>query len=100
MFFNFLRARRSSKSSPSHPLHDTPPPRTGTSSLSQCASSSIATTGAVRERRSDEEAHDYELFLEKARKQEEEREKARLEEVKEAQRRRAEASMDPWTRRW
>lgn len=100
MVFNFLRARRSSKSAPSHPVHDTlPPPHTGTSSSSQCASPSIATTRAIRSRRSDEEAHDYELFLEKAKKQEQEREKARREEIKEAQRRREEANMDPWTRR-
>jgi hypothetical protein len=47
----------------------------------------------------DEAAPDYELFLKRARTEEEKREKAQQEEIKEAQRRRAELSMDPWTRR-
>lgn len=53
----------------------------------------------MRARRPSEEVHDYELFLERARTEEEKREKARREEIKEAQKQRVEASMDPWTRR-
>lgn len=47
----------------------------------------------------DEVAHDYDLFLETARTEEVNRAKARQQEIKEAQKRRAELSMDPWTRR-
>jgi hypothetical protein len=47
----------------------------------------------------DEEVHDYELFLERARTEEEKREKARQREIKDAQRRRQEVGMDPWARR-
>jgi len=46
-----------------------------------------------------QECRDYEEFLEKARKEEERKEKALLRAMQEAERRRRDANMDPWTRR-
>jgi len=46
-----------------------------------------------------QESRDYEIFLEKARKEEEKKEKALLKAAKEAEKRRRDCNMDPWTRR-
>jgi hypothetical protein len=45
------------------------------------------------------EARDYELFLEKAKKDEEKAEKAKLREIREAERRRKEFNLSPWAGR-
>jgi hypothetical protein len=47
----------------------------------------------------DSEARDYELFLEKARKDVEKAEKMKLREIKEAERRRREVNLSPWAGR-
>jgi hypothetical protein len=47
----------------------------------------------------DSEARDYELFLEKARKDAEKAEKMKLREIKEADRRRREVNLSPWAGR-
>jgi hypothetical protein len=44
----------------------------------------------------DSEARDYELFLEKARKDAEKAEEMKLREIKEAERRRREVNLSPW----
>lgn len=43
-----------------------------------------------------EENHDFELFMQKARQEEEKRQKAALQAAKELERRRMNSSMDPW----
>jgi ADP-ribosylglycohydrolase len=44
----------------------------------------------------DSEARDYELFLEKAKKDAEKAEKMKLKEIREADRRRREVNLSPW----
>lgn len=98
MFFKILRTRRSPKSVTRQSVNDTPPPP-ASSSNSQCTSAANEPGSTTKAKKPDEVAHDYDLFLERARSEEENRAKARLQEIKEAQKRRAELSMDPWTRR-
>jgi hypothetical protein len=106
MFFKKLRS--SSKSSPkstksimtriastSSSTHDgtvnskgsTPTPMTRLDTIQQ------------RSTNEDSEARDYELFLEKARKDAEKAEKMKLKEIEEAERRRREVNLSPWAGR-
>ncbi|KIN08128.1 hypothetical protein OIDMADRAFT_174997 [Oidiodendron maius Zn] len=98
MFFKILRTRRSPKSVARQSVNDTPPPP-ASSSNSQCTSAANASGSTTKAMKPDEVAHDYDLFLERARTEEEKRAKERQREIKEAQKRRAELSMDPWTKR-
>jgi len=67
--------------------------KASTSSISKA--SSLATTAAI----GDGENHDYELFLEKARREEEKKERSLLRAMQEAERKRRTGNMDPWAAR-
>jgi len=47
-----------------------------------------------------ETSHDYEAFLEGAKKEAEKKEKAMLKSAKDAEQRRREFNMDPWASKW
>jgi rubrerythrin len=103
MFFKALRSRRHSSKdscsvcdktsmpsdSPSHRNSQPSCAHTGSHSTSHTQSQSQdGSTSAGRT--------DYEVFLEKARREEEERARIRQQEIRDAERRRREFTLDPW----
>lgn len=105
MFFKALRSRRHSSKdscsvcdktsmpsdSPSHRHSQPSCAHTGSHSTSHTQSQSQSQDGSTSAGRTD-----YEVFLEKARREEEERARIRQQEIRDAERRRREFTLDPW----
>jgi hypothetical protein len=91
MFFKKLRSPSSTSDPASKVQPLTSPPQTASNRETDAKS---ATQVLMRE-----SSTDYELFLEKARKEAENKDKAVLKLAKEAERRRKEFNLDPWASR-
>jgi len=98
MFFKGLRSR--SKSSPKS-IDDNTATRTTsiTLSLPRRSSSKTHTVTTLVEERTDEEESDYQEFLAKARRDEEEAERKKIKEAKKAERHQKQVDMNPWSSR-
>jgi hypothetical protein len=106
MFFKKLRSssKSSSKSTkPSMTRITSTSSSTHDETVNSKGSTPVPTTrlDTIQQRSTNEdnEARDYELFLEKARKDAEKAEKMKLREIKEAERRRREVNLSPWAGR-
>ena len=106
MVFNLLRRSSRSSTSPAPPtLSQSPVSKTisstdtkGSTRVTTVDLSATTTTPQTKSelQRLDEENRDFELFLQKARMDEEMREKAAKKLAKEMEKRRKNSSMDPW----
>jgi hypothetical protein len=98
MFFKAYRSRRSSKSS--EKTNTTLQQTTSSDSNTNSASPSTNLKGVVVHTAAteQEECNDYQIFLEQARKEAKKRQDAILTAIEEADRKRRNMNMDPWSR--